>query len=194
MWTRYIFLIWYSWPGYYAAVCEKTRGFIPDAMRLVEKYNQRHVLDGYLSTGTFPSHKMWKQTVNAAVRKFHETAWWERNAEDEELFWFSLMHKTLLVIVRCRLYRGNEFMNHYHIMMIPCVRQTLSVSRPTSDTRLQIHAKASQLTIYKSMETYGTNQIRNCNGLIFVTYASILGISSTWARVICHPLHLRPDN
>jgi len=73
------------------------RGFIPDILRLLDKYNLRPHVKTFIASGTFSPKPKWKKLVRKSVFDYHRLAWRERIDADYSLRTFSKIHPSLTV-------------------------------------------------------------------------------------------------
>ena len=59
--------------SFLADLSKRQMGFIPDILKLLEKYNLTQFLQQWLDYGTFPNKQTWKTIVTQAVYQHHET-------------------------------------------------------------------------------------------------------------------------
>jgi hypothetical protein len=63
-----------KWKWRYGAV----DGFIPDLIRILEKYGLVIFMTDFITSESFPTKKHWKRIVNEAVQGKEELAWSEK--------------------------------------------------------------------------------------------------------------------
>ncbi|PJE77673.1 hypothetical protein CI610_03398 [invertebrate metagenome] len=76
-------------------LCTFSRGFIPDIVNILTKYNLNYVLGEFLKSGLFPNRCQWKRLVNDHVRNCEEFNLCERMKTDKEFSRFGLLHNKI---------------------------------------------------------------------------------------------------
>ena len=69
------------------------KGFIPDLMRLVRKYNLETYIDNYVKHSIFPSRKAWASILKETIVKVEEINWLQRMSVDDDFNFFRLIHR-----------------------------------------------------------------------------------------------------
>ena len=72
-------------------------GFVPDMIRLINKYDLSSFWDKYISSGfqEFPAQTVWKQLVKKTVFECEQKSWEMRTIEDATLEVFRKIHNTV---------------------------------------------------------------------------------------------------
>ena len=74
---------------------KQQRGFIPNAVRLLIKYNLFNYLLVYVRNSTFPNRYRWKKIVNITLKQFHTNAWKLRAQHDVDFTRFLAVHGSI---------------------------------------------------------------------------------------------------
>ena len=69
------------------------KGFIPDLMRLVRKYNLETYIDNYVKHSIFPSRKAWASILKETIVKVEEINWLQRMSADDNFNFFRQIHR-----------------------------------------------------------------------------------------------------
>lgn len=72
-----------------------SRGFIPDIVNVLQKYNLFYVLNEFLNIGVFPNKSQWKILVNDHVKSYEQTKLCERMNIDTDFSRFILLHNKI---------------------------------------------------------------------------------------------------
>lgn len=68
---------------YVCSIEKRQKGFIPDVIKILQKYTLSHHLVDYLQSGIFPSHHIWKPLCKHSIRNYEHNKWTARiNADD----------------------------------------------------------------------------------------------------------------
>ena len=70
------------------------RGFVPDVVQVLEKYELSFELINYSHSGVFMSYPAWKRTCKQAILKFENAAWNARLHADDDFKRFVLDNYT----------------------------------------------------------------------------------------------------
>ena len=68
------------------------RGFVPDVVQVLEKYELSFELIKYSHSGVFMSYPAWKRTCKQAILKFENAAWNARLHADDDFKRFRQLH------------------------------------------------------------------------------------------------------
>ena len=60
---------------------QQQSGFVPDIIRLMEKYELRKYIEGFITKYTFPTKHVWRNIVNKQLNEFDGTYNISRNAK-----------------------------------------------------------------------------------------------------------------
>jgi hypothetical protein len=80
---------------YVCSVVKPQKGFIPDVIRILDKYNLSHVLINYIQTGEFPNKKVWKVKCRNSISNHETLKWSERLSKDNDFARFKFLHTNI---------------------------------------------------------------------------------------------------
>ena len=75
--------------------CDAVDGFIPDLIRILEKYGLKTFVTDFITSESFPTKKQWKRIVNEAVQRKEELAWSENLNQKPVLKLYTQAHQHL---------------------------------------------------------------------------------------------------
>jgi hypothetical protein len=75
--------------------CDAVDGFIPDLIRILEKYGLMTFVTNFITSESFPTKKQWKRIVNEAVQRKEELAWSEKLNQKPVLKLYMQAHQHL---------------------------------------------------------------------------------------------------
>ena len=117
---------------HYRNKCTHTnRGFIPDVVEILNKYNLHRHLDSYVSANTFPKTEQWKRICKQTISSYEQTKWRLRMASCDDFFRFREISQTLntSVIWKAALDQPKTLESMSFLAKLSC---KLRLTQPTS--------------------------------------------------------------
>ncbi|PJE77768.1 hypothetical protein CI610_03305 [invertebrate metagenome] len=68
------------------------KGYFPDIVKVLRKYNLLYYLETYLRSYIFPTKSQWKRIVKSTIRSYENSALKERMANDNDFSFFQKIH------------------------------------------------------------------------------------------------------
>ena len=92
------------------------KGFVPDLVQVLEKYELSFELIIYSHSGVFMSYPAWKRTCTHAIPKFENAAWNARLHADDDFKRFRQLHKFIqpALLWRC----GTDCRSQFHASIV----------------------------------------------------------------------------